>query len=205
MNTFNPEDNLGLLDLVASRYAEAFGGGGKLGGYQELFEEFRQAGAFGLIKACETYKEDCGLAFSTVAAYHIRSKITSYIDKMFRHKRDLSKLCYLEDPVSFSDEENEKLKMLDTVEDASLKNPCEQAKENEFVSFIREKIATLDGNELYVIKAFYGIDCERQTYEEIGKTLGFSRQRAQQLHSKAIKKLRCRIGTVAKEEFGVLS
>lgn len=191
--------------MVAARYAEAFGSGGKFGGYQELFEEFRQVGAFGLIKACEVYKEDCGLTFSTVAAYHIRSKITSYIDKMFRQKRDQSKLSYLEDPVSFSDEENEKLKMLDVVEDNSFKTPDEQAKENEFVSFIREKIATLEGNELYVIKAFYGIDCERQTYEEIGKTLGFSRQRAQQLHSKAIKKLRCRIGPMAKEDLGVLA
>ncbi len=59
---------------------------------------------------------------------------------------------------------------------------------------LRDEIAgalqTLDERERNVIKAFYGIDQQECTLEEIGRRYGLTRERVRQIREKAIRKLR---------------
>jgi len=50
-------------------------------------------------------------------------------------------------------------------------------------------ITVLNEREQAVIRAFYGVDTERQTMAEIGERLGLKRERVRQIRDKALRKL----------------
>ena len=50
-------------------------------------------------------------------------------------------------------------------------------------------IGVLNEREQAVVKAFFGIDEERQTMAEIGEGLGLKRERVRQIRDKALRKL----------------
>jgi RNA polymerase primary sigma factor len=55
---------------------------------------------------------------------------------------------------------------------------------------IERALSTLTQRESDVIKMFFGIGCQENTLEEIGETLGLTRERVRQIKEKAIRKLR---------------
>jgi RNA polymerase primary sigma factor len=55
---------------------------------------------------------------------------------------------------------------------------------------IGEKLNTLPEKESSVIRAFYGIGTKPMSLEEIGQSIGISRERTRQIKEKAIKHLR---------------
>jgi RNA polymerase primary sigma factor len=55
---------------------------------------------------------------------------------------------------------------------------------------IERTLSTLPEKESSVIRAFYGIGTKPMSLEEIGQTIGISRERTRQIKEKAIKHLR---------------
>ena len=75
------------------------------------------------------------------------------------------------------------------IEDKNSINPMELLMKTESVERLSEEIAKLSEKEQYVISLFYQ---EELTLSEIGRILGLSTSRISQIHSKVLKKLKCR-------------
>ncbi len=74
------------------------------------------------------------------------------------------------------------------------------AEEHEFVDTIDRCLEILDGREREIIRRYYGFDgCLPMTLEQIGQTLGLTRERIRQLRDRGLAKLRHEHGDVLAE------
>ncbi|MCS7191651.1 MAG: RNA polymerase sigma factor RpoD/SigA [Armatimonadetes bacterium] len=93
----------------------------------------------------------------------------------------------LDEPV----DTEEKVTLLDAIEDTSILNPEEEMIQRTLREHIDMALNELPENYQTVIKLRYGLeDGQTHTYEEIGRRLGLSRQRVKQIADVAIKRLR---------------
>ncbi len=82
------------------------------------------------------------------------------------------------------------LKIIDTVEDTSGRNPLLELGFQETKQILKEAITELPEKEKLVVALYH---YEELTLKEIGEVLGISESRASQIHSKAVIKLRSRL------------
>lgn len=189
----NAENHLGLVYKIAHKYALNYGNPGEFQ-HDDMFEEFRQIGAIGLMKAIESYDSTKG-AFSTHATFYIVGEITEYFRKNGTQKRDYRVVSYLDDCVSPSGSDGGKQTALrDLIPDESCPNPQEEVERSEIANLVRRKVEGLSIRQKTIVKMHMGIDCQSMTFDEIGKAIGSSRQYAKQVYDKAIRILRLRIG-----------
>ncbi|MCS7263294.1 MAG: RNA polymerase sigma factor RpoD/SigA [Armatimonadetes bacterium] len=93
----------------------------------------------------------------------------------------------LDEPV----DSEEKVTLLDAIEDTSILNPEEEMIQRTLREHIDKALNELPDNYRTVIKLRYGLeDGQTHTYEEIGRRLGLSRQRVKQIADVALKRLR---------------
>lgn len=93
----------------------------------------------------------------------------------------------LDEPV----DSEEKVTLLDAIEDTSILNPEEEMIQRTLREHIDKALNELPENYRTVIKLRYGLeDGQTHTYEEIGRRLGLSRQRVKQIADVALKRLR---------------
>lgn len=93
----------------------------------------------------------------------------------------------LDEPV----DSEEKVTLLDAIEDTSSLNPEEEMIQRALREHIDLALNELPENYRTVIKLRYGLeDGQTHTYEEIGRRLGLSRQRVKQIADVALKRLR---------------
>ncbi len=93
----------------------------------------------------------------------------------------------LDEPV----DNEEKVTLLDAIEDTSTLNPEEEMIQRTLREHIDQALDELPENYRTVIKLRYGLeDGQTHTYEEIGRRLGLSRQRVKQIADVALKRLR---------------
>lgn len=93
----------------------------------------------------------------------------------------------LDEPV----DSEEKVTLLDAIEDTSSLNPEEEMTQRALREHIDHALNELPENYRTVIKLRYGLeDGQSHTYEEIGRRLGLSRQRVKQIADVALKRLR---------------
>lgn len=93
----------------------------------------------------------------------------------------------LDEPV----DSEEKVTLLDAIEDTSSLNPEEEMIQRALREHIDHALNELPENYRTVIKLRYGLeDGQPHTYEEIGRRLGLSRQRVKQIADVALKRLR---------------
>ncbi len=93
----------------------------------------------------------------------------------------------LDEPV----DSEEKVTLLDAIEDTSTLNPEEEMIQRTLREHIDRALEELPENYRTVIKLRYGLeDGQTHTYEEIGRRLGLSRQRVKQIADVALKRLR---------------
>jgi len=93
----------------------------------------------------------------------------------------------LDEPV----DSEEKVTLLDAIEDTSTLNPEEEMLQRTLREHIDRALNELPENYRTVIKLRYGLeDGQTHTYEEIGRRLGLSRQRVKQIADVALKRLR---------------
>ncbi|HEX5450601.1 MAG TPA: RNA polymerase sigma factor WhiG [Gaiellaceae bacterium] len=87
--------------------------------------------------------------------------------------------------------EGDQVSLLDTIEDSSGPRPADTLDETELRETLAEAIARLPEREKLVITLYY---YEELTLREIGEVLGVTESRVSQLHTKAVLRLRSRLG-----------
>jgi len=96
----------------------------------------------------------------------------------------------LEELWSIGSEKDEKVSLLDTIEDTTSKDPYEFLESSEVKKILAEAIENLPYREKTVIALYY---YEGLTLREIGDILGVTESRVSQLHTKAVLRLRGRL------------
>ncbi len=81
--------------------------------------------------------------------------------------------------------------LIDTIEDPEAPQPQEAMNQTELREALGEAIARLPEREKLVITLYY---YEELTLREIGEVLGVTESRVSQLHTKAILRLKARLG-----------
>jgi RNA polymerase sigma factor for flagellar operon FliA len=87
--------------------------------------------------------------------------------------------------------DGDQVSLLDTLEDTSGPRPAEALDETEMREVLADAIARLPEREKLVITLYY---YEELTLREIGEVLGVTESRVSQLHTKAILRLKSRVG-----------
>lgn len=96
----------------------------------------------------------------------------------------------LEELWSIGSEKDEKVSLIDTIEDTTSKDPYEFLENSEIKKILAEAIENLPYREKTVIALYY---YEGLTLREIGDILGVTESRVSQLHTKAVLRLRGRL------------
>ncbi|MGQ9629637.1 MAG: RNA polymerase sigma factor WhiG [bacterium] len=114
------------------------------------------------------------------------------IDELYKLLNEVSGtvMLSLDDVLSFNSEDDN-ISLADTVENISIKNPGVDLEENELKMLLAEAIDKLPEKERMVISLYY---YEGLTLKETGMVLNVTESRASQLHTKAILRLRGRLG-----------
>ena len=81
--------------------------------------------------------------------------------------------------------------LLNTIADESSDRPDDSASERDCRARIEGVLATLDERESYIVRSYYGLDGEDPlTLEQIGRSMGLTRERVRQLKERALGRLR---------------
>jgi RNA polymerase sigma factor for flagellar operon FliA len=88
--------------------------------------------------------------------------------------------------------DGDQISLLDTLEDTTGPRPADALDETEMREVLADAIARLPEREKLVVTLYY---YEELTLREIGEVLGVTESRVSQLHTKAILRLKSRIGT----------
>lgn len=146
---------------------------------------------------------------------HMTDKIRKYkkivLDLMFELNREPSekevaermnlsvkriqsiKRAIIKEPISLETPVTEDLNIQDYIEDKSYKTPDEQAQISDLFSSIPHLLEHLDERERRILQHRFGLNNTKpKTLEELGKILGFSKERIRQLEDLAINKLRAK-------------
>jgi RNA polymerase sigma factor for flagellar operon FliA len=102
-----------------------------------------------------------------------------------------SSIGALDELWTVSDSGGEGLSLIDTIEDESMPSPQIALSQTELKETIADAIARLPEREKLVVTLYYYEDL---TLREIGEVLGVTESRVSQLHTKAILRLKARLG-----------
>lgn len=103
------------------------------------------------------------------------------------------KRSIIKEPISLETPVTEDLNIQDYIEDKSYKTPDEQAQVSDLFSSIPHLLEHLDERERRILQHRFGLNNTKpKTLEELGKILGFSKERIRQLEDLAINKLRAK-------------
>jgi RNA polymerase primary sigma factor len=87
--------------------------------------------------------------------------------------------------------DGESFQIADIVGDEESENPFETLRDKDMLEEVEELLDVLDGRERMIINSRFGLDGqEPMTLEEVGETIGVTRERIRQLQNSALLKLR---------------
>ena len=108
------------------------------------------------------------------------------LDKILQIKRAI-----LKEPISLETPVTEDLNVIDYLEDTKYKSPETQTNDKIVRKNIDELMKILNDKEKEIIKCRFGIDnTTTKTLEQLGESLGYSKERIRQLENLALKKIR---------------
>ena len=107
-----------------------------------------------------------------------------------------STIAALDELWSVSDASGDQVSLLDTLQDPEAPDPARVMDASELKDRVADAIARLPEREKLVIALYY---YENLTLREIGEVLGVTESRISQLHTKAVLRLRSRLGEEAPE------
>jgi RNA polymerase sigma factor for flagellar operon FliA len=111
-----------------------------------------------------------------------------------------SSIAALDELWTVSGSGGDQIALIDTIEDESLPDPQSAMSATEMKEAIADSIARLPEREKLVVTLYYYEDL---TLREIGEVLGVTESRVSQLHTKAILRLKARLGgSMARAGFG---
>ncbi len=88
-------------------------------------------------------------------------------------------------------EEGDDRNLLSTIPDESNGLPDDSVSEQDSRAQIQGVLATLDDRERYIVRCYYGLDGEEPlTLEQVGGSMGLTRERVRQLKERALSRLR---------------
>jgi RNA polymerase sigma factor FliA len=102
-----------------------------------------------------------------------------------------STIAALDELWTVSDTSGDQVSLLDTLQDPEAPDPAKVMDESELRDRVADAIARLPEREKLVIALYY---YENLTLREIGEVLGVTESRISQLHTKAVLRLRSRLG-----------
>src|ERR1700678_2871353 len=103
-----------------------------------------------------------------------------------------SSIVALDELWSVSDSSGDQVSLMDTIEDPGAPDPARALDVGDLKDRIAESIAKLPEREKLVIALYY---YENLTLREIGEVLGVTESRISQLHTKAVLRLRSKLGS----------
>lgn len=143
-----------------------------------------------MLEKIRKYKKACSMA-TINEALEIDDETISKLSGLDTKKIDEVKSALKKEPVSLDTYVTDDLCIQDYVEDTSYSSPENNAQKALQQKDIVRLLKTLDKREEEIIKKRFGIDNdEPKTLEQIGNSLGFSKERIRQLENIAIQKLR---------------
>jgi len=111
--------------------------------------------------------------------------------KLTKKKINSIKKAIISEPISIETPVTDDLTISDYIEDDNSKSPECYAETNAMTKDVEEILEYLDNREKNIIIKRFGInEQECQTLEELGKEMGFSKERIRQLEGEALRKLR---------------
>jgi RNA polymerase sigma factor for flagellar operon FliA len=113
-------------------------------------------------------------------------------------KLSLISLVALDELWTVSGDRPDKISLADTVEDVKVKDPSKTFEIEEMKDMIADAINKLPERERIVVSLYY---FEGLTMREIGEVLSVTESRVCQMHTKAILRLRAKLGTVLGFEY----
>ncbi len=101
------------------------------------------------------------------------------------------KKAIIKEPISLETPVTDDLNVGDYIEDKSYNSPEEHVKNNLLSGSIEELLSTLPEREKKIISCRFGINGESQkTLEQLGKLMGYSKERIRQLEDSALTRMR---------------
>lgn len=169
------KDNRGLVYRFAQRYMN-------IDTVVDL-DDLMQAGYMGLIEAERTYDESKG-KWSTWAAYYIRKAMREAVGINTTRVRAHNHTISLDVPLDAGEGD---ITLMDILEDESIPEASSGLIEAERAVAVREAVHRLEERKREVVEKH---DLEGQSFAEIGRSWGLTRERVRQLRDKALRDLR---------------
>lgn len=168
------EHNLRLVAHIVKKFENS----------NEDKDDLLSIGAFGLIKAVDTYKYDSNTRLATYASRCIENEILMHLRKIKNQKQ----ITWLSSPIG-SDKEGNEITLSDVIIDES-PTYSEKMISEEKNRKIRESLKILNKRELEIISARFGFNNQNiETQKEIADRLNISRSYVSRIEKRALSKI----------------
>ena len=168
------EHNLRLVAHIAKKYENS----------NVDKDDLLSIGAFGLIKAVDSFNFDANNKLSTYASRCIENEILMHLRNIKKHK-DVTSLYA---PIG-EDKEGNEIRLVDIIEDKE-PIPSDKAILEEHNTKLKEALLTLSERELDIISRRFGLNNRQvETQKQIAKSLGISRSYVSRIEKRALTKL----------------
>ena len=168
------EHNLRLVAHIVKKYENT----------KEDKDDLLSIGAFGLIKAVDTYNFNTNTKLATYAARCIENEILMHLRSNKKYKDTAS----LYAPIG-EDKEGNEIKLCDVIEDSTPSVLSTLVKEEQ-INAINEALKTLNDREYEIISRRFGLDGKLvETQREIAKSMNISRSYVSRIEKRALTKL----------------
>ena len=182
------EANLRFVVTIANQYK----------GKGLSMEDMVSEGNFGLMKAARKFDASKGTRFVNFAVVYVRQQIEKAIEQqagLYKMPRDVSRELVARQqskPLSvdapLGHRNNVSLLSVLVNQDAPLAD--ERVHSEAIEVAVEYALQSLNERESHVVNAFFGIDQERETMQEIAEDMELKRERVRQIRNKALRKLR---------------
>ena len=168
------EHNLRLVAHIVKKFENT----------KEDKDDLLSIGAFGLIKAVDSYKLESGSRLATYASRCIENEILMHL-RSNKKRKDVTSLYT---PIG-EDKEGNEIRLCDIIEDPTPSLSTTLIKE-EYEAKLKEALNVLDERELDIISRRFGInDTFIETQKEIAKSLKISRSYVSRIEKRALTKI----------------
>lgn len=168
------EHNLRLVAHIVKKFEN----------YKDEKDDLISIGAFGLIKAIDSYNFNTNTKLSTYASRCIENEILMYIRNTKKHKEVTSLYSSIGE-----DKDGNEIKLYDIIEDNAPTITSTLIAEEQKIK-LREALKILDERELDIISRRFGFNNHQvETQKQIAKQMGISRSYVSRIEKRALTKL----------------
>ena len=168
------EHNLRLVAHIVKKFEN----------YEDEKDDLISIGAFGLIKAIDSYNFNTNTKLSTYASRCIENEILMYIRNTKKHKEVTSLYSSIGE-----DKDGNEIKLYDIIEDNAPTITSTLIAEEQKIK-LREALKILDERELDIISRRFGFNNHQvETQKQIAKQMGISRSYVSRIEKRALTKL----------------